>query len=116
MKTVKTKVEGTGYIWAIPKSDYEIRNELADVDGDASKVVPFTYIIKSHDSDYRDGAVMVHEFDIVAQVPEGVDLIKAAVATMRDEIVKLQSETKKKVDELEKKIRDLALIEYQPES
>jgi len=115
MKTEKTNVEGMCYIWAYPKTDWEIKSELRGVDGDMSKIVPFKYSITSNDSNWRDDSVKVHEFPVTGVVPEGVDLVKAAVETLREEIARVQAETKKKVDELEEKIKNLALIEYVPE-
>ena len=113
MKTAKTNVEGKCYIWAIPKTDWEIKQDLEKME--RSKVVPFRYIIKSSSSDYRDEAVMVHEFDVLGTVPEGVDLITAAVKTLREEIIRVRKEADDRIGELEVKIKNLALIEYRPE-
>ena len=115
MKTAKTNVEGTCYIWAYPKTDYEISTELDAVAGDMTKVIPFKYVITSNSANWRDDAVLVHEFPVTGMVPAGVDLVKAAVETLRTEIQRVQKEAADKVLELEEKIKNLALIEYQPE-
>jgi hypothetical protein len=115
MKTKSTIVEGTNYIWAFPKTDWEIGQELKDVDGDMTKIVPFKYQITASDCNWRDDSVLVHEFTTVGVVPAGIDLVKAAVKTLRAEIEQVQADAAKKVSELEEKIKTLALIEYQPD-
>ena len=115
MKTKQTRVEGTAYIFAVPKTEYTLKRELDEVNGDASKVMPFEYEIRSFNSHFRDDAVLVHEFSIVGTVPEGIDLVVAAVETLRAEIVKVRTEADKRVAEIEKKIRNLALLTYQHE-
>lgn len=116
MKTEKTKVEGTCYIWAMPKSDWQIQQDLKEVDNDMAKVMPFQYKITTGSTNYNDDAVLVGEFDVVGTVPEGVDLVKAAVETLRDKIAEAKKEYEKTVADLEEKIKNLALIEYQPEA
>lgn len=113
MKTKRTKVEGTCYIWALPKTDWETQQEIDKVG--IENVVPFNYKITAHSTHYAIGAVKICEFDVIGTVPEGVDLIQAAVKTLREEIDEVQKEAKQKVDELNERIRKLAMITYQPE-
>lgn len=113
MKTKKTNVEGTCYVWAVPKTDYQISQEIAEVGRE--NVIPFKYSITSSETNWREEAVLVHEFPVTGVVPEGVDLVKAAVETLREEIIRVQKEAEAKVAELQEKINNLALIEYKPE-
>jgi len=113
MQTKRTKVEGTCYIWALPKSDWQIEQDIEE--HGVENVIPFRYVITANSAHYQTGAVKVHEFDVLGTVPEGVDLIKAAVKTMREEIAEIQKEAAKKVADLEEQIKHLALITYQPD-
>ena len=114
MKTERTNVGGTCYIWAVPKSDYQLQQEVKD-EGDAVKVIPFKYVIRTSSTHWQTDAVLVHEFPVTGTVPEGVDLIKAAVQTMHDEIIRIRKEADKSIAELEERISKLALLEYTPE-
>jgi len=116
MKTRKTSVEGTAYIWAYPNTDWEIEQDLKEAGDNKLTVEPFKYQITSNASNWRDESVLVHEFPVVGNVPEGIDLVKAAVKTLRAEIEEVQAEAAKKVSALEEKIKNLALIEYQPDA
>lgn len=115
MKTKRTTVEGVNYIWAYPKTNWEIEQDLQEVDGDMTKVVPFNYQITSNSANWRDDSVLVHEFPVVGNVPAGIDLVKAAVKTLQAEIAQVQAEAEAKVAELNEKIKNLALIEYRPD-
>lgn len=115
MKTEKTKVEGTMYIWAYPKTEWELSQELKEAgEGMEHTVLPFKYRITSSDTNYSQGTVLVADFEVVGTVPEGVDLVKAAIKTLRAEIEEARKEYEKKKVELEEQIGKLALIEYQP--
>jgi len=114
MKTEKTTVSGKCYIWALPMTDYQVKLALEEVDGDMEKVTPFKYEITASCSNWHDGAVRVCEFDVVGTVPEGIDLVKQAVETLRDEIIKVRKDADDKIADLEEQIKNLALIEYKP--
>lgn len=113
MRTKEEVVSTTGYVWARPKSDHMIKLELADVDGDVSKVMPFEYEVTTCSSHWSEQAVQIHEFPIEALVPEGIDLMRAAVTTMQEEIARIRKEADDKIDELQDRINKLALIEHQ---
>ena len=115
MKTTECKVEGKAYIWAVPKGDWQLKQEVKDNEGSMIGICPFRYETTDSDSDWRSTAVLVSEFDIVGTVPSGIDLVMKAVATLRDKIVTIQAEADKEVAKIEEQIRNLALLEYKPE-
>ncbi len=115
MKTEKTNVEGTCYIWALPKSDWEIEQDLKEAANDMTKVIPFKYRITASDINYTSGAVKVCDFPVTGQVPEGIDLVTAAVQTLREKIIEIRRERDKEIAEIEEQIKALALIEFLPD-
>ena len=116
MKTVKTPVDGVCYIWAIPMSEWELKSALEEAGGIMKRVTPFKYIITTNNSHYANNAVRVCEFNVMGMVPGGIDLVKKAVETLRDEILRVRKEADDAIVELEVQIRNLALITYQPEA
>ena len=115
MKTTNEVVKSTAYIWAVPKSEWLLKKEVEENDGIIEGICPFRYEITDDNSDYRSSAVLVHEFDIAGVVPAGIDLVLKAVETLRGKIAEIQAEADKEVAELEKQIKNLALIEYKPQ-
>lgn len=104
MKTETTKVTETLQIWAIPQSDYWRENHPDEL--------PFRYAIKTH-SPYEDGAVKVCEQEVTLWVPEGVDLLEKAIETLQGEIKEEKIRHKDRVDQLQKQINSLLLLEHQ---
>ena len=116
MKTKQTKVEGKCYIWANPKTKWEIEQDLKELgEGNEDKLIPFAYSLSSNKSSYHDSAVRVHEFDVVGTVPPGIDLVAAAIKTLRTKVDDARKEFEIREADLETQIRSLALITYQPE-
>lgn len=107
MKTEKTKVEGSMYVFATTKPDWELDNlEPGDL--------PFYYEIKSYD--YGDErSVRIHEQNVIVTIPSGIDVTLACIDNLKEQIEVVRKEAEEKVENLEKRIRALALIEYQPE-
>ena len=107
MKTERTEVTGTMYVFAKAKSEYEL-------DHLDPGELPFRYILRSYDYGDED-CVRLHEFEVSSFLPEGIDITLKCVENLREQIVKIQEEAKTKVRELEDRIKALALIEYRPE-
>lgn len=107
MKTQRTKVEGTMYVFAQAKSEYEL-SKLKPGE------LPFKYKLKSYD--YGDeSCVRLHEFPVSSYIPDGIDITLKCVENLKEQIVALEKETAEKVAELNERIKALALIEYRPE-
>ncbi len=99
-----TPVTGKVAIWAIPKPD-------ASADEAA-----FRYELFSRGySPWQDGAVKVHEEEITVVVPEGINLVEAAVKTLRAAQEVIRADSAEQIEKLEARIKELALITYQPE-
>jgi len=110
MYTVETKVWADAAIWAIPKTVEALKYEnRVNPDGTISE--PFIYkIYAGYNTPYDSGAVKVHEFEVVATVPAGINLMEKAVETMRREIDSIRAESYNEVTKLEKRIQDLMYI------
>lgn len=107
MLTKKTSVPGIIQIWALPKASWEINTE--EYDGQ-----PFKYALYGENSrPYQDGAVMVVEHRASFEVPAGVDLLAAAIATLQKQKTDVLAEAMKKTTEIEKQINQLQLIGYE---
>ena len=106
MKTKRTQVEGTMYVFAKAKSDYQLDNL------DPGEL-PFEYVLKSYDYGDED-CVRLHEFPVSDYLPEGIDITLKCVENLREQIVAIEKTTAIKIRDLEKRIRHLALIEYKP--
>lgn len=116
MKTEKTRVEGICYIWAYPKTEWEITQDIKDAgEGNQASVLPFKYAIRTGSTDYRDSAVRVCEFSVVGTVPDGIDLVQKAIVTLKTKIDDARKELAVREADLQKQINALALITYQPE-
>lgn len=115
MYTVETKVWADAAIWAIPKTVEALKYEnRVNPDGTVSE--PFMYkIYVGYSTPYESGAVKVHDFEVVATVPAGINLVEKAVETMRKEIDTIRAESYNAVTKLEKRIQDLMYITHQPE-
>lgn len=115
MKTRREEVTGTCFVWAYPKTEWELSREVEANGGLYDGIMPFKYEITATSSNWRDDSVLVHEFSVACHVPAGIDLVQAAVDTLRAEITRVYAEADKKAEELQKKIDQLALIEFKPE-
>jgi len=70
IKTSKTPIDFTIYTWAVPNA-YAAEGEF-----------PFTYEVGISSTHWREGSIMVAEFDLQVTVPEGVDLLMQALETL----------------------------------
>jgi len=107
MKTQRTLVEGTMFVFAKAKSEYELDNlEPGDL--------PFKYELKSYDYGDED-CVRLHEFAVSDYVPDGIDITLKCIENLKEQITVIEEDAKKAVKKLEDRIKALALIEYKPE-
>jgi len=108
MKTEKTTVTGTIYVFAKAKSDYVLENlEPGEL--------PFTYEIKSYD--YGDeSCVRLHEQQISITVPDGIDITMECVKNLNERIEAVEEKAKRDVADLQARIKAIALIEYKPDA
>ena len=114
MYTEQTEVTSKASIWAIPKSESSIQYELQDNPG----VVPETFFYKiyaGYSTPYESGAVKVHEFEVVAFVPAGINLVEKAIETLESEIKTIKADAYESVTKLEARIQSLQYITHQPE-
>ena len=107
MKTEKTQVDGTMYVFAEAKSSYEL--EKLDY-GE----LPFRYKIKSYDHG-DEASVRLMEHPVAIVVPEGIDITLECISNLKEKIVSLEKDCASAVASLNKRIKALALIEYKPE-
>ena len=56
---------------------------------------------------------MLYERDVTIMVPEGIDLLRAAIDTLRKEKEEALKEYEDKVERIDIEIQKLALLEYQ---
>lgn len=107
MKTSRMKIEGTCYVFAKAKSDYQLENLKPGE-------LPFRYEIKSYD--YGDeNCVRLCEFPVSTYIPNGIDITLACVDNLKELIEVLEKEHATKIEELNDRIKALALIEYRPD-
>jgi len=106
MKSVAKTIEGKVFVWALPKdASYE---DMTDG--------PFKYEISQSSSyHWKTGAVMIHEQDVVVNVPAGIDLISKAFETLEAAKVEAQVEYNKKIMEIDKQIQGLLMLTHQPD-
>ena len=107
MKTKAESVSGKVSIWAVPTSEF---------DREYHKKGAFEYqLFAGTAQPWRDGSVQVVEHDVVLPVPAGVDLVMAAVETLFAAKAEVMAHAVKECEKLDKKIKELQLITYQPE-
>jgi hypothetical protein len=115
MKTKREVIQGNMYIWAKPKTEWQLERELEEVDGDMTRIDPFTLFIDSIENHWMDTYVRVAgPIPVSATVPEGVDLVTRAVETLRDKAIEIQKEADEKINAIEERIKSLALLTHQP--
>lgn len=103
MLTKQTDVVGQISIWAVPKSNPEPGEE------------PFEYELYSeYASPWKQGAVKVNTLAVTLTVPAGLNLIQKAVETLKEAQDELRKECVEKVEKLEDRIKELALLTHQP--
>lgn len=102
--TKNQRISGPVNIWAIPKREWELAEE--DDDG-----FPFRYEIRTNNP-WVEGAVKIHETEITVELPGGLDLLSAALKTLRDTKQEILAEAERRCCEIDEKINKLTLLEY----
>ncbi len=106
MKTEATVVNGVMYVFAEPKTSWEIESL-------ESGELPYRFTLKSYDYESED-SVRVCEFPVTGTVPAGIDITMKAIEGFREKIVDIQKDADRRIEKLEDKIKALLLITYQP--
>lgn len=108
MKTERTKVTQEVHIWAIPKSEWEIQ--------ESPNELPFRYqMFTNHNTPWQDGSVKVSSHDVDLYVPADIDLLGAAIETLKEQIETVRNESWVKIKKFEEQIQNLTLLEHKPE-
>ena len=110
IKTKNERITGNVQVWAIPKTRWENERDLEE----GLPPFPFNYEIRT-DRSWSEGAVCIHTQDIVVELPGGLDLLSAALKTLRDAKREILAEAERKCCEIDEKIQKLALLEYNPD-
>lgn len=107
MKTERTEVTSTLYVFATLKQPFALSNmEPGDL--------PYSYEVKSFDWG-GESSVRLHEFEVMTVIPAGIDITMKCIENLKELITKTERETVAKVAELEERIRAISLIEYKPD-
>lgn len=107
MKTKKESLRTTVYVYAKPKTKWEIE-QLKPGE------LPWEYRVK--DFDYGDeSSVRIMEHEILIPIPDGIDITSQCILNLKEKIVAVQKQAEDDIKDLNDRISRLALIEYQPE-
>lgn len=108
MKTKQETLRTTVFVYAHAKSKYEIENLKPDE-------LPWEYRVK--DFDYGDeSSVRIMEHEILIPIPDGIDITSQCIMNLREKIVAVEKQAKADIQDLNDRIRNLALIEYKPDN
>lgn len=107
MKTTQETIRTTVYVYAQPKTKYQLEN-LAEGE------LPFTYHVK--DYDYGDEtSVRIMEHEILLPIPAGIDITAQCILNLKEKINAVKKQAEDDVADLNQRIRDLSLLEYKPD-
>jgi hypothetical protein len=101
MKTVKEEVTGPVSVWALPTTEWERKNDV--------NLGFFKYCIRT-DTPYIRGSVKVHDYTIRVQVPEGIDLLQRAIATLMEQKDAVLGAAQKEATDIQQQINSLLLL------
>lgn len=110
-KTERTCVEGTVGIWAVPKTDWEMDTEREE---GVSNPLPFKFQL-STGTVYTTGAIKLHEVEVSAWLPDGIDLLQAALKTLKEEMEHERASHDMKMADLQRRMDSLLLLTHDPE-
>ena len=111
MKTKQEAIKGSVQIWAMPRTEWEIKQL---VEGGEAEPLPFSYQIRTQ-SPWTDGAVNLHEAEVTVMLPPGIDLLKKAIDTLEEAMMAKTRAHNKDMTVLKKKRDALLMIEHKPE-
>jgi hypothetical protein len=107
METTREAVKGKIHIWAVPRSEYEIKN--------SEDKLPFELKLSTMGHYYGgDDSVRIDTQEVTVYSPEGIDLVDAALQTLRDLMTEKKKEHQTAIDLIETKIKALLRIEHLP--
>lgn len=108
MKTIRENLRTTVYVYAQAKSKWAIdRLEPGEL--------PWEYRVK--DFDYGDeSSVRIMEHEILIPIPADIDVTTKCIENLREKIIAVQKQADEDIKDLNERIRNLALIEYRPDS
>lgn len=109
--TKREKVEGQVSVWAVPKSNYELKREKEAAPDSVPR--PFNFVLMSEPGRrWETGAVKVQTFDASFVIDGGINLVEKALETLNDEKKVAYDEYAKKLKELDAAIDRLKLLEH----
>lgn len=107
MKTERTEITRDVYVFVVPKSDWEI-NSLEPGE------LPYRYEVKSYDYG-SESSVRIHKCPVTVTIPAGIDITMECISNLREQISEIRKKADTDIENLEERIRRLALLEYNPE-
>ena len=111
LRTESQQVTGLISVWAVPKARWELEDEL-----EAGNLHPFPFrFILSTSHVWTDGAVELTQKEVSIYLPEGIDLLQAAMDTLRRAKSQILAEAEKKCQEIDEQMQHLMMITYQPQ-
>ena len=110
MKTHNIRWKQDLDVWATPMSAHR----AAKLHEEDPTALPFDFEVRVG-SPWRTGAVRLHTFlDMPWVLPDGLDLLTAAIRTLREEQKTTLEEADKKVAELEEQIKIMLRLTHDP--
>lgn len=107
MKTKQENLRTTVYVYAQAKSKYQIEQMKPGE-------LPWEYRVK--DFDYGDeSSVRIMEHEILIPIPADIDVTTKCIENLKEKINAVQKQAEEDIQDLNDRIRNLALIEYRPE-
>ena len=111
LRTESQQVTGLISVWAVPKARWQLEEEISE--GNFSPF-PFRFILSTSHV-WEDGAVELTQKEVSIYLPEGIDLLQAAMDTLRRAKSKILADAEKKCQEIDEQMQHLMMITYQPE-
>jgi hypothetical protein len=99
-------VTDTVQVWAVPKFAYT---------DDENKATGKWEFKITDGNPYASGAVKIHQGAVTIEIPHEVDLVEAAIKTVEQEITDARLAHYQKIQDLEKRLKALQALTYQPE-
>ena len=111
LHTESQQVTGLVSVWAVPKARWQIEEEVEDGN---PRPFPFRFIL-STSRVWEEGAVELTQKEISIYLPDGIDLLQAAMDTLRRAKSQILAEAEKKCQEIDEQMQRLMMITYQPQ-
>jgi len=105
MKTTEENVVGEVSIWAVPRTEWEIKQS------DDKKFFHLELYSQNLEP-YREGAVQLCTEEVTLTCPAGIDMVQAAVDTLHGVKEKVEQDHATRIDELDKQIAGLLRLSH----